>query len=78
MKAIQDKIHNFRIILLYRPKEMRKLCYREHKYILNAIIKKDEKLASKLIASHIDMIKKTIVEKLKNNKNKIYGIGDLG
>ncbi|MBA7561931.1 hypothetical protein ES708_03578 [subsurface metagenome] len=70
VNTIQDKIHNFRIILLYKPKEIRELYYREHKYIVNAIIKKDEKLALKLIASHINRINKTITEKLKNSKNK--------
>ena len=70
VNTIQDKIHNFRIILLFKPKEICESYYREHKYILNAIIKKDEKLASKLIVSHINRISITITEKLKNSKNK--------
>lgn len=76
LNTIQDKIHNFRIILLYKPKEIRELYYREHEDILNAIIKNDEKLASKLIVSHINRISMTIAGKLKNSKNKKIGIGD--
>jgi len=71
MNTIQEKLHNFRIILLYKPKEIREIYYGEHKHILNAIIKKDEKLASKLVVSHINSVSRIITEKLKNSKNKI-------
>jgi len=68
INLIKNKIHNFRIISLYTPKRIRQLSFKEHKIILEAILKKDKKLAKKLIENHIHRIKSIVEKRIKNSE----------
>lgn len=68
INLIKNKIHNFRIISLYTPKRIRQLSFKEHKITLEAILKKDKKLAKKLIENHIHRIKSIVEKRIKNSE----------
>jgi len=68
INLIKNKIHNFRIISLYTPKRIRQLSFKEHKTILEAILKKDKKLAKKLIENHIHRIESIVGKRIKNSE----------
>lgn len=68
INLIKNKIHNFRIISLYTPKRIRQLSFKEHKITLEAILKKDKKLAKKSIENHIHRIKSIVEKRIKNSE----------
>ena len=68
MKPIKNKIHHFRIISIFTPSRL-KGSLKEHKEILNALINKDDELAQKLMAKHIQEVGLITEKKLKEKKD---------
>jgi DNA-binding GntR family transcriptional regulator len=68
MEPIKNKIHHFRIISIFTPNRLEG-SLKEHKEILNALINKDDELAQKLMAHHIQEVGLIIEKKLKEKED---------
>ncbi|MBA7580501.1 hypothetical protein ES708_22393 [subsurface metagenome] len=68
MEPIKNKIHHFRIISIFTPNRLEG-SLKEHKEILNALINKDDELAQKLMAQHIQEVGLIIEKKLKEKED---------
>jgi DNA-binding GntR family transcriptional regulator len=68
MEPIKNKIHHFRIISIFTPNRLER-SLKEHEEILNALINKDDELAQKLMAQHIQEVGLIIEKKLKEKEN---------
>lgn len=68
MEPIKNKIYHFRIISISTPNRLKK-SLKEHEEILNALINKDDELAQKLMAQHIQEVGLIIEKKLKEKED---------